>query len=78
MILTFQEYYQKLLERQNLSEVKYNILKTLWDSGDNFPKEWIKSSELLEITNQKYFDRRARELKDELGCDIETDSRRWI
>lgn len=32
----------------------------------------MPSDELLLVTNQKYFDRRIRELRDELGYDIET------
>lgn len=57
----------------NLSEVKQKILRELWRSDDAvFPKPWVQSSRLLELTGQKYFDRRIRELRDELGCDIET------
>lgn len=42
------------------------ILKLL-NSG-----KWVSSSVLLKATKQKYFDRRIRELRDELGYDIET------
>ena len=56
----------------NLSEVKRKVLEALWGKGDSFPKDWIQSSALLKITNQKYFDRRIRELRDQQGCDIET------
>jgi 5-methylcytosine-specific restriction endonuclease McrA len=55
-----------------LSEVKLNLLKRLWTSGNTFPKDWVKSSELLTLTNQKYFDRRLRELRDSGGIDLET------
>jgi len=54
------------------SEVKLKILRSLWNAGSNFPRDWVKSSELLKLTDQKYFDRRIRELRDETGCDIET------
>ncbi len=54
-----------------LSPVKQKILKILWDSGSAFPKAWVRSSHLLTETGQKYFDRRTRELRDEVGCDIE-------
>jgi len=58
--------------KAKLSPVKRKILETLWNAGDTFPKDWVASSHLLAITNQKYFDRRTRELRDELGIDIET------
>jgi hypothetical protein len=67
--MTFDKYVSDL--PQELSEVKYAILKTLWGSGGGFPRPWVKSSTLLNLTNQKYFDRRVRELQDEIGCDIE-------
>lgn len=54
------------------SIVKIKILKALWDAGSDFPRNWVKSSVLLKLTAQKYFDRRIRELRDETGCDIET------
>ncbi|MBP8083120.1 MAG: HNH endonuclease [Spirochaetes bacterium] len=47
-----------------LSDVKTLILTMLKE------KEWVSSKELLKKTKQKYFDRRIRELKDELGYDI--------
>jgi len=47
-----------------LSEVKQKILDLLKN------KEWVSSKELLKKTNQKYFDRRIRELRDENGYDI--------
>ena len=65
----FEEYVNKL--HGELSEVKKLILKTLWNAGENFPRNWVKSSVLLGITKQKYFDRRIRELHDQMGCDIE-------
>lgn len=57
-----------------LSEVKHKLLHRLWGevADDVFPKPWVKSSELLELSNQKYFDRRLRELRDEEGLDIES------
>ena len=51
---------------KNLSAVKKLILLKLKD------KTWVSSSDLLEATKQKYFDRRIRELRDEMGYDIET------
>lgn len=64
--------YIKLLP-STVSEVKITILKRLWCENNNeFPKPWVSSKELLTITGQKYFDRRARELRDQTGCDIET------
>jgi 5-methylcytosine-specific restriction endonuclease McrA len=64
--------YLRTLKSKNLSDVKLLILKTLWGNGTSFPRDWVSSSLLLKLTNQKYFDRRTRELRDELGCDIET------
>jgi hypothetical protein len=56
-----------------LSHVKRLIVGYLWgDDESHFPKPWVKSSVLLALTGQKYFDRRIRELRDQLGCDIET------
>jgi len=55
------------------SDVKTLLLKTLWEAGGpGFPREWVRSSVLLSLTGQKYFDRRIRELKDQLGCEIVT------
>jgi 5-methylcytosine-specific restriction endonuclease McrA len=65
----FDKYIQSL---PKLSKVKFLILETLWKAGEDFPRDWVQSSHLLQLTNQKYFDRRVRELRDELGCDIET------
>ncbi|MDE8754184.1 HNH endonuclease signature motif containing protein [Pectobacterium polaris] len=69
----FEEYLSKLPSKKGLSDVKYLILKKLWHSDEiGFPKPWISSAELLELTQQKYFDRRARELRDQFGCDVES------
>jgi 5-methylcytosine-specific restriction endonuclease McrA len=71
--MTFDEYINKITTCKKISNVKLQILRRLWESDDNsFPKRWVSSVELLEITGQKYFDRRARELRDQHGCDIET------
>lgn len=51
---------------ENLSTVKQLILTHLRKGA------WVSSSALLKATKQKYFDRRIRELRDELGFDIET------
>lgn len=66
------DLYTKSLSKTSLSAVKHKILSQLWSTGKSFPRGWVKSSKLLELTKQKYFDRRVRELRDELGCDIET------
>ncbi|MDH0357101.1 HNH endonuclease signature motif containing protein [Morganella sp. GD04133] len=69
----FESYLSTLPSKRRLSEVKLTILKRLWWSDDvEFPKPWVSSAELLELTGQKYFDRRTRELRDQLGCDLES------
>jgi 5-methylcytosine-specific restriction endonuclease McrA len=72
--MTFDEYIGIISRHKTLSAVKVRILRKLWgNEDDNLPKEWVSSEELLSITNQKkHFDRRARELRDSHGCDIET------
>ena len=68
--MTLTQYQGRL---GNLSAVKRQIIAELWNAGGpEFPRGWVRSSLLLSITGQKYFDRRTRELRDELGCDIET------
>ena len=74
--MNFREYLAQLPTRGKLSEVKLKILTRLW--GENtipFPKPWVSSTELLGLTGQKYFDRRARELREKLGCDLESSYR---
>lgn len=69
----FFNYLSKLPTKRAISDVKKKILMRLWeDDSKLFPKPWVSSEELLKITQQKYFDRRTRELRDQLGCDIET------
>jgi 5-methylcytosine-specific restriction endonuclease McrA len=68
--MRFDDYVKSL--GGSVSEVKEKILRKLWDEGRSFPRGWVRSSALLALTRQKYFDRRVRELRDELGCDIET------
>lgn len=71
--MKFEEYISSLPTKRKLSEVKLKILKRLWGSEqDSFSKPWVSSAELLELTNQKYFDRRTRELRDQVGCDLES------
>lgn len=70
--MEFSEYINQLSGGRKISAVKLKILITLWESSQEFPKAWVTSDHLLEITGQKYFDRRARELRDEYGADIET------
>lgn len=68
--MDFDEYISQF---QCLSETKRLILEALWGTEHaTFPRPWVRSSRLLELTGQKYFDRRIRELRDECGCDIET------
>jgi 5-methylcytosine-specific restriction endonuclease McrA len=64
--------FDTFISHLKLSEVKLTLLKKLWNSGSEFPRDWVKSSELLTLTNQKYFDRRLRELRDSGGLDLET------
>ena len=67
------DYLKSLNDRKKISDVKEKIIRRLWgNTSDSFPKPWVSSAELLELTGQKYFDRRTRELRDQLGCDIET------
>lgn len=67
------EYLKALPAKRKLSDVKLKILKRLWgNDADTFPKSWVSSEELLQLTGQKYFDRRTRELRDQIGCDVET------
>ncbi|ECJ2453617.1 HNH endonuclease [Salmonella enterica] len=69
----FEQYLLALPKKNRLSDVKLTILKRLWWADDvDFPKPWVSSAELLELTGQKYFDRRTRELRDQLGCDLES------
>ena len=69
-IMNIEEFVVSLNKTKKLSEVKLKILRELWCNQD-FPGDWVASSHLLEITNQKYFDRRIRELRDEHGVDLE-------
>jgi 5-methylcytosine-specific restriction endonuclease McrA len=69
-----EDIFKELVGKTKLSKVKLLILERLWQEGKNYPKGWVTSSELLKLTNQKYFDRRIRELKNEAGFDIETKS----
>jgi len=68
--MSFDEYIKSFSVK--FSKVKILILKTLWEASNDFPRDWVRSSYLLKLTRQKYFDRRIRELRNELGCDIET------
>ncbi len=73
--MNIEEYLRLLPSKRKLSDVKLLILKRLWQAGETFPKGWVSSAELLDITQQKYFDRRTRELRDQLGCDLESSYR---
>lgn len=71
--MKFPEYLASLPRTKKMSDVKVAILNRLWGEDNlQFPRPWVSSKELLELTNQKYFDRRARELRDQIGCDIES------
>ena len=71
--MNIESYLEKLPNKRKLSAVKEKILRRLWGKeSDSFPKPWVSSTELLALTDQKYFDRRARELRDQLGCDLES------
>jgi len=68
--MTFDEYINSIAVQ--LGNVKIGILRRLWAEGVTFPRGWVRSAELLALTKQKYFDRRVRELRDQVGCQIET------
>ena len=71
--MKIEEYLKLLPPKRKLSAVKLKILNRLWCSeSDGFPKPWVSSAELLDLTGQKYFDRRTREIRDQLGCDLES------
>jgi 5-methylcytosine-specific restriction endonuclease McrA len=72
MKMSFDDYCATINSGRRLSAVKQIILKRLWGDESELTPHWVKSAELLALTQQKYFDRRARELRDENGCDIET------
>lgn len=74
--MNIESYISSLPLKRKLSDVKEKILVRLWGSdSDTFPKPWVSSDELLELTQQKYFDRRTRELRGQLGCNIESEYR---
>lgn len=54
------------------SDVQRLLLERLWNEGEGFPRGWVTSAELLELSGQKYFDRRLRELRDETGLEIDS------
>jgi hypothetical protein len=57
----------------SISEAMYKIIKELWGKdSDDFPKPWVSNKILDDITGQKNADRRVRNLRDELGCYIES------
>jgi len=71
--MNLNSYIKSLPTKRKLSEVKVKIITRLWgDESDEFSKPWVSSEELLKLTDQKYFDRRTRELRDQLGCDVES------
>ncbi len=71
--MNIDDYIGRLPTKRKLSEVKIKILTRLWGKDDDgFPKPWVSSEELLELTGQKYFDRRTRELRDQYGCNLES------
>jgi HNH endonuclease len=71
--MDFEAYSSQLPVKKALTGVKLKILKRLWHEDTTpFPKPWVSSSELLELTQQSYFDRRTRELREQFGCDVES------
>ena len=68
--MTLEDYLENLNKTKKLSEVKRLIIIELWGEG-TFPSAWVSSAHLLKVTNQKYFDRRTRELRDEHGVDLD-------
>ncbi len=65
LLRNYKLFRQDSMSEEKLSKVKRFILKLLWGG------RWVSSAKLLKETQQKYFDRRIRELRDELGYDIE-------
>ena len=55
-----------------LSKVKLLIMITLLEAGNQYPRDWVESSKLLYLSNSKYFHSNVKELRDEMGCDIES------
>jgi hypothetical protein len=66
--MTFEEYADTI----GVKTTKRDILQILWLEGDTFPRNFVSGSDIMILTDQKNFDRRVRELRDEYGCDIET------
>jgi hypothetical protein len=49
--MNINDYLELLPTKRILSEVKLNILTRLWGNDqDEFPKPWVSSAELLELT----------------------------
>ena len=83
--MTFDQYYQNIFlrflsnKKRSLRGAKLKILQRLWvDDTEGFPKPWVAGSELLQLTGQSYYDRRIRELRDEVGCDIAVEYRQEL
>lgn len=78
--MNFAEYIGAV-ERENakvkgrnfkLSDVKKAMLERLWqEGGPGFPRGWVASKELNDISGQSEFARRLRELQRNEGCDLE-------
>ncbi len=69
--MNLSSYIADLEKNKKLSQVKRLILRLLYEKRED-NNQWVESQTLLEATQQKYFDRRIRELRDEHGCDVET------
>lgn len=67
---TFEDFLTLLPSKP--SKVQRLLLERLWNEGDGFPRGWVSSKALLDLSGQKYFDRRLRELRDETGLEIES------
>lgn len=63
---------------KKLSKVKVALLRILHAEYLTQTNDgWVQSSNILRQVGQKYFDRRLRELRDELGCNIESNASSW-
>lgn len=74
------DYVEKVAaaSSRKLSKVKLRLLEILHAKYlSQIDDGWVKSSEILKEVGQKYFDRRLRELRDELGCSIESNASNW-
>jgi len=79
--MKYEEYKDVIAARQkelrekslpaNITEAQWDMVKLLWDAGEDFPRPWVPREELHDLTHQSDYRRRITELKDERGLDIE-------